>query len=282
MRDYADYFIDRKPPEKRGVSIHRDVDWWLESITGHMAKLLFVVLLALLALAIKSFLQVGKSQFFFPVDNITITGDVLITTPKDIGEALKDVSGDSFFAVDLNEVTQQLIDLPWIEAATVTRQWPDKLDIAIVEHKAAYRWGDNELVDKQGNRFANIDNSIFGDLPKLSGVDGHETEVISAYQELMDDLGISAERLDIDSFVLNQYLSWELHLKSGVVVKFGRDDYAKRVGRFAEAFQAGKLPKLAELKALDFRYQHGFAVKWKAEFSPQSGKGKMVKVATDI
>lgn len=282
MRDYADYFIDRKPPEKRGVSIHKDIDWWMETITGHMAKLLFIVLLATLALAIKSLMQVGKSDVFFPIERITLSGDVRLTTSQDINQALAEEKKSSFFAVNLNDISDKLSGLPWVKSATVVRRWPDQLQIQLVEHSPDYRWGDNELIDSQSNRFANRYQALFNDLPQIHGPDGLEDEVIIAYQRLLGNLGIHTEKLAIDKFILNPYLSWELHLQSGVVVKFGRDDYEQRLARFSEAVRAGKLPKIDQVDILDFRYHRGFAIKWKPEFTPQTQDGELVKVATDI
>lgn len=280
MRDYAHYFSDRTLPEKRGVSVNRDIDWWMGYAASHLAKLLFVVLLAILCLVIQSFIQLGKSQSTFPVENITLTGEVLITQPHDIETALDNIEVASFFETDIADVTARIEALPWIEQATVTRHWPSALTVDIVEREASYRWGDKELIDGVGNRFANIDNSIFGSLPKLDGVAGYESAVIVAYRQLMNELGGSAGRLDIDKFVLNQYLSWELHLKNGLVIKFGRDDYTQRIKRFTQVYQAGKLPDFQILNSIDFRYHRGFAVKWKPEFTPKSQEeSAMVKVS---
>ncbi|PID62192.1 MAG: hypothetical protein CR974_03795 [Gammaproteobacteria bacterium] len=282
MRDYADYFIDKKPSEKRGVSIHHDIDWWMEKIATHMAKFLFVILLILLAFFCHSLMNMGKDERFFPLNEVTVSGDILLTTPKDVNEALTGISDKSFLVLDVNDVATRLQQLPWVESATVTRHWPNSLSIALTERKAAYRWGDCELIDVDGTRFAKTHDSLFSTLPKLSGVDGFEGDVINAYQHLVSQLGVDAEYLDIDQFVLNKYLSWELHLKSGVIIKFGRDNYSERVTRFAEAFKANKLPNLDKLNVLDFRYNRGFAVKWKPEFRPQSQNGKMVRVSTGI
>ncbi len=278
MRDYADYFIDRKL-EKRGVSIHHDIDWWMGKIAGQMARFLFVILLALLVLACYGLFKVSQNDKLFPVDNIAISGDILITSPEDVNKALSGVSDKSFFEVDINAVSQRLRALPWVESVTVTRRWPDTLVIKLTERKASYRWGDEELIDKTGKRFVNTHDRVFEALPKLSGVDGFETDVMNAYQNLIALLGDDAEFLEIEQFVLNQYLSWELHLKSGVVIKFGRDNYAERVARFAEAFKANKLPNLEKLNVLDFRYHRGFAVKWKPEFTPNTQGGRLVRVS---
>lgn len=272
MRDYAHYFIDRKLPEKRGVSINRDIDWWMEYLAGRMAKMLFIVLLAILFLVLKLFWQLGKSQQVFPVQQIQLHGNVLITRPDDVQQVLASLEENSFFSIKLDEVTSEIESLPWIDHAVVERVWPDKLSITVQEHQVAYRWGTDELVDAYGNRFSNTAPKLFSMLPKINGVPGHESEVIFAYQQLLNALGRQAELLEIDTFLLNEYLSWELHLKSGLVVKFGRDNYQKRLARFVEAYQFGKLPDFAQLESLDFRYNKGFAVKWKEDFLPKQTK----------
>ncbi len=283
MRDYAVYFSDRKKPEKRGVSIRRNVDWWMEYLAGRMAKLLFLVLLAVLFLTLKSFWQVGKSQQAFPVQNIILNGEVLITQPKDIEKVLGKFSGESFFTLNIQQLASEIESLPWVEKAEVSRQWANGLAIDLRERQAAYRWGKNELLDSEGHRFANVDEALFAELPQLSGVDGHEAEVIFAYEQLMAKLGSRAADLAIQSFILNRYLSWELHLQSGMVIKFGRDNYQQRLNRFVEAYQQGKIPDFIQLDAVDFRYRRGFSVKWKPEFAPTNTKeSSMLKVNEQI
>lgn len=269
MRDYAYYFnntnkLDRNS-QRAWVTIRKDVDWWLEYCTSRIAKLLFFVLLALVALTLKSFWQIGKSQQYFPLQNIAIKGDIFITHPEDIYTVLAEMNDNSFMSIDINTISQQLTQLPWINTATVTREWPNTLNIELVEKKAAYRWGEDELIDSEGARFANVDEELFSVLPKLDGADGFEKEVIEGYQYLMNTLGASKNRLAIDKLTLNSTLSWELHLESGVVVIFGRKNFKQRAARFAEAFQADKIPNLDKVTTLDFRYNRGFAVKWRTE-----------------
>ncbi|PIE44562.1 MAG: hypothetical protein CSA45_06420 [Gammaproteobacteria bacterium] len=279
MRDYANYFIDRKIPEKRGVSENHDIDWWMEYFVKNMAKGLFIVLLAVIFLLLKSFWQLGKSQSVFPVANIELSGNVLITRPVDVQKVLADLNDGGFFNIDLNRLSEHLQALAWIDEATVTRHWPQTLQVTLHERQPKYRWGENELLDSVGNRFANTNPLLFSSLPQLVGVPGREAEVIYAYQQLLQALGEQAETLDIKSFVLNAYLSWELHLHNGLVVKFGRDAYQQRMRRFAQAYQAHKLPDFAQVNALDFRYQGGFSVQWKPQFAPQSeANQRLVKV----
>lgn len=281
MLDFVSYFNEAPKGDKKGVSIHHDIDWWMEYLAARMAKLIFIVLLVGALLLIKSFWQMSKSHYAFPVDRVTLEGNILITQKKDVAAVVQAIQSESFFEVDLDKVSADLIELPWIEQATVKRQWPDKLVIHLVERDVHYRWGDNELLDAEGNRFESVNHASFMQLPRIDGVSGYEYETIVAYQQLMRELGGSAERLDIEKFVLNPYLSWELHLQSGLVVKFGRDDYTQRLKRFVQAYQSDKLPNVEKVSAIDFRYNRGFAVKWKADFlpKPQLGTGKLVKAS---
>lgn len=279
MRDYASYFIHTQSIHKRRVSVKRDIDWWMEYGVKKMAKLLFIALLVLLFFVIKSFWQVSKSVANFPVDRIVLSGDAIITQQRDIQQALNEFQDSSFFNLDINSVAANIEAFSWVESAKVTRQWPNVLVIDLVEHEAVYRWGEEELLDAAGNRFVNVDSQRFAHLPQLDGIDGHESEMIFAYQQLTTALGSRLSKLGVERFVLNRYLSWELHLQSGLVIKFGRDDYQKRLKRFVAALQSDKLPDFAQLDSVDLRYQHGFSVRWKPEFLPQEQQTPMVKVS---
>lgn len=279
MRDYAVYFIDRKLPDKRGVSEQRDIDWWMEYFASHMAKGLFIVLLAVVFLVLKSFWQLGKSQSVFPVANIELTGNVLITRPANVQKALQGLHERGFFNIDLQQVTERLQALAWIDKATVTRRWPGTLQVALQERLPVYRWGDNELLDADGNRFANTDKALFATLPKLIGSPTKEEEVIFVYQKLQRALGSQIDDLGIDALVMNKYLSWELHLENGLVVKFGIDAYQQRMLRFVDAYQARQIPDFAKVEVLDFRYPRDFSVRWKPAYIPQGETGEqLVKV----
>lgn len=278
MRDYVGYFNERKTSEKRGVSVHRDIDWWVGYVARHLAKGLFLIIFALVFFVVWLIWQTGQNQQVFPITQIKINGEIVITQPEEMTPITDSVREKSFFFVDITQLKEQITALPWVASVTIKRQWPDTLLLEMVERKAAYRWGDAALVDADGNRFSRPVKGFFDDLPLLVGLDGSEHQLILAYQQLMHALGESAWQLPVKSLKLNQYLSWELHLSDGLVVKFGRDDYTRRMRRFVQAYRAGRLPTFAHLEVLDFRYFSGFAVRWKADHMPKSASDAMVKV----
>ncbi|MBS9778122.1 MAG: cell division protein FtsQ/DivIB [Gammaproteobacteria bacterium] len=278
MRDYVNYFAGKRRLDKHGVDVKKDVDWWAGYILSRMGKMLFLVLMVIICFAVKFIYDKGKNQAHFPIGLITLTGDVVLTEPKHIQQSVIALGYQSFYGLNLQKVTNQIEALPWVEKARVTRKWPDELVIDVEERVAKYRWGENELLDSYGNRFTNIKSDAFLQLPRLGGADGHELEVIEAYEQLRIKLGDNMQHLGFSSFSLNQYLSWELHLKSGLVIKFGRDDFKERLNLFSDAYSQGRLPSFVKIESIDLRYQTGFSVKWKPEFAPAALSTPMLQV----
>lgn len=279
MRDFASYVNNQRLPDKRGVSMRRDIDWWMEFVASKLAKCLFLLLLAAMLLLGKLFGQLAQDASRFPINDITLKGEIKITTAEKIHAALQPFNQTSFFGVDVNAVSASLHELPWIQQVSVERAWPDQLLIHVSEYDARYRWGDGYLLDASGSRFPNSGHQAFAALPLLIGPDGFESMVIDAYEKVEAvflPIAAAKGQLPLKQLVLTPYLSWELHLDKQVVVKFGRDQFGERLQRFAEAYQVGKIPELEKLQTIDFRYRSGFAVKWQPAFAPKSNEAELI------
>ena len=58
-----------------------------------------------------------------------------------------------FFTVNLNTARAAFERLPWVRGANVRREWPARLDVVLEEHMPMARWGDEALVNMQGEVF---------------------------------------------------------------------------------------------------------------------------------
>lgn len=265
MRDYISYFADSVSPIKNGVSIRRDADWWAETIVHFLSKGIFLLLIVFVGVLLTKFVNVLSDSRHFPLQKVSVVGNTAFTQEKDVKTLLADLSDDSFFKIDVSEVAKRVKTLPWVEDVAVKRKWPAELELTIVERQPIIRWGDSELMDDEGNRFVKAAHLNYTTLPKIEGIDGEEFVVLDAYQMLSDRFEQLAD-IGVDKFVQNEHLSFELYLQNGVVVKFGREDYYNRLERFVKAYQSGRIPDLTKVKALDFRYNKGFAVQWKEDY----------------
>ena len=133
-------------------------------------------------------------------------------------------------SVDLAAVRRAVEQLPWVDSATVERQWPSTLNIRVTEQVAAARWGANGLLNTRGELFISEARHIPPELPRLSGPLGSEGEVARRYlaaqgQLIEAGMRLTAVRLDARG-------AWEFDLDNGITVRLGRRQVDERFARF--------------------------------------------------
>ena len=78
--------------------------------------------------------------------------------------------------------TATLGALPWVRKVAVRRSWPDRLDVAIEEHVVLARWGEDRLVNIQGEVFeGGAEESERRALPLLFGPAASEHQVAERF-----------------------------------------------------------------------------------------------------
>jgi cell division protein FtsQ len=213
--------------------------------------------LAALGFALASVLLLLRSPWF-PVKYVELAHAPQRTTRSEIEAAVQGRIGGNFFAVAPAELRVALEALPWVRRASVRRVWPDRLEVALEEHQALARWGDDALVNIHGERFY---GSTDAELPRFYGPAGAEREVALRYVRFSDalaPLGAGLERV-----VLTPRYAWQLRLSSGLQIMLGRDaDAAEERLRKFVAVYAGTLGRVERKhEYVDLRYPNGFALR---------------------
>ena len=217
----------------------------------------FLVGLAALAFSLAGVLMLLRSQLF-PVREILVKSEIRKTTRGEIETALRARVGGNFFALSLAEVRAALESLPWVRRVGVRRVWPDRLEVALEEHVALARWGDDALVNTHGERFPGKSSEA---LPVFLAPAGTEAEVARRYARfaaILAPLGARLERV-----VLTPRFAWQLRLADGLQLMLGRDADAaeSRLARFIETYPA-TLGRIARHHGyVDLRYPNGFALR---------------------
>jgi cell division protein FtsQ len=177
--------------------------------------------------------------------------------------ALGRIKGN-FFTTNLDAVRQAFESVPWVRRATVRREWPDQLIVALEEHEALGTWGeDGKLLSTKGDVFtANLAEAEEDHtLPEFDGPDGSEKEVLSRYDELR--AWFAPLKLVPESLSLSGRYAWTVKLNNGMSVALGREQTSttlkERVDRLT-----GIYPQLVEhlqnIDTIDMRYQNGLAL----------------------
>ena len=159
----------------------------------------------------------------------------------------------------MDEIKQTLEQHPWVFRASVKRLWPDTLSLLLTEQVAIARWGESQLLNQLGEIFEPGNLEKIGALPKLTGPEQRQFEVMQQYQLLNQVLFPAG--LKLTGLSLSSRGSWELSLNEDMRVVAGRSDVIEKVERFVGFYAAQSATQTAGIESVDLRYSNGMAIK---------------------
>ena len=221
--------------------------------------LAWLLAIALVALPVVAVLNGWVGAERWPLAKLRVHGEFKRVPGEELQKALLPYARAGYFAVKLQDAQHAVEQLPWVESAQVRKQWPDVLEVSIVEHKPFARWGKDRLLSEQGRLFATPHGLENAPLPELDGPDSKTAEVVELYNDsraLFAPTGVDVHKVAMDARG-----SWSLALDNGTEVIVGRDDARSRLGRFVRV-----LPQLTRtqvpIERADLRYTNGFTLSW--------------------
>ena len=221
--------------------------------------LAWLLAIALVALPVVAVLNGWVGAERWPLAKLRVHGEFKRVPGEDLQQALLPYARAGFFAVRLQDAQRAVEQLPWVESAQVRKQWPDVLEVSIVEHRPFARWGKDRLLSEQGRLFATPHGLEDAPLPELDGPDSKTAEVVELYNDsraLFAPVGV-----DVRAVAMDARGSWSLALDNGTEVIVGRDDARSRLARFVRV-----LPQLTRTQVpivrADLRYTNGFTLSW--------------------
>ncbi len=172
----------------------------------------------------------------------------------------------NFLTVDLDATRAAFESVPWVRRAVVQREFPNRLKVVLLEHKAVAYWGpeeDSRLVNNYGEVFeANPGDVENEELPWLIGPKGQAPQVLQAYHEMLPLF----EEMDavLEQLQLNDLGSWRARLDSGAVIELGHGSRAEvqaRARRFVDTVTQVSSRFGRDVESADLRYVSGYALK---------------------
>jgi len=200
-----------------------------------------------------------------PLSKLVVTGQMHYTTNDDIRQAILSLGAPgTFMSQDVDVIQQQIERLPWIQQASVRKQWPDELKIHLVEYVPIARWNDLHLVDAKGKSFSVPANHLGKEkMVMLYGPEGSESEVLAGWHQM--DAMLAAAKFKLKAAAMTARRSWQLVLDDDTRLELGRNEDMKRLKRFIQLWPTLQQQAQAENKRIgyvDLRYDSGAAVGW--------------------
>lgn len=204
----------------------------------------------------------------FDIRGITVTGDVTHNNAVTLRANIASRMNGTFLTVDLAQVRQVFESAPWVRKAVVRREFPNRLQVILEEHKPLAFWGeegDSTLINQHGEVFeANVDD-IEQDLPRLNGPMSQAAQVLAMYRVLVPVF--EAVDLPLTELEMSNRGSWRATLDTGAVIELGRgheEEIVARSQRFLRTVtqvtsRYGR--RLNALESADLRYEDGYAIR---------------------
>ena len=198
-----------------------------------------------------------------PVSVINISGEMPYTIKDDIEQAMASIDLGNFFNVSVDDVQQKIAKLPWVYSVSVRKQWPNILNVYVVDQTPIARWNGDFFLNQEGKAFQANADRVKHMLPAFFGPEGSEILALENFINLNDLLGFS--QLSIDELVLTERFAWQLTLNDGVLLNLGRENRVERIQRFMDIYPQIKrnAQKEQSVDYVDLRYDTGLAVGWK-------------------
>lgn len=227
--------------------------WDKPSLLNAIADALFA-LAVLLVVAAAAVYAARLPQF--ALREVRVAGDLKHVTPEQVEDVVRREVKGGFFTVNLGAARAAFEQLPWVRGANVRREWPARLDVVLEEHAPLARWGNDSLVNVQGEVFR---AAYDGDLPVFVGPEGSAREIAIQYRYFQRSLA-AIGRAPVQVLV-NARRAWQLKLGDGLTLELGREDIEARLARFVAVHDRtiGRLGR--HIDYVDLRYANGFAVR---------------------
>lgn len=196
-----------------------------------------------------------------PIRRVSVQGDLHYMRREAVVQQLAPFVQTSFFDVDLAAMRSELEKMPWVAEVRVRRVWPDQVQVQLEEQLPVARWGDEALLNNQGQAFAPGELAGYEQLPKLWGPQRAQQQVMRQYQmlsQLLRPLDITVASLE-----LRERGSWFVTTGQGMEMLLGRDHVVEKLRRFIGVYDKALKQDSENIARVDLRYPNGMAVAWR-------------------
>lgn len=219
----------------------------------------WIVLLAIVIACIFSFNELKLSHYFF-IRNVRVYG-VNHVNEKQVQDILLPLVSHGFFTINIEDMKDRLLQMPWIGDIFVRRQWPDQVEITIVERKALANWNGKQLLSQNGEIFSPDPKTFPANVPYFYGPEGQQIFMLKYFTQInriLNPLHVTISELE-----LTPYLTWKLTLANGVKLELGHKDILERLTQFVTVYPKIVGERASDVDYIDLRYPNGVAVRWK-------------------
>ena len=196
-----------------------------------------------------------------PIKYVRTEGEFQYLSKDDVKDILQPLVVTSFFDADMQAIHSAVSTLPWVDAVTVKRIWPDAIDIKVHEKQPFARWGKGALITESGVIFMPNNNILIQNLITVIGPELQQVkvlEIMKGIKTALDD-----HSMELAEFNVSDRWAWKIKLVTGMEILLGQDEQLKKLKRFLRTLTVLTQGQLDAMAVVDLRYPNGYAVSWR-------------------
>jgi len=249
------------------VSRHSDIN--RKTSQGFTSGVLSVIALFLLASGGIAWVCTGiVANDRWPIRWLELNGAFQRVSAEQLRASMTPLIEESFFTIDLQELTGAARRNSWVSSVDVQKKWPDTITVTIQEFKPIAHWNHGQLLSREGKALSVPEADELQGLPWLQGPEDRLDEVLRHWSDFSDALVPMG--LEIGELSLDTRGAWSMRLSNGTRVQLGRDSARDRLHRLLASWESLMFEHDMPPRDVDLRYTNGFAVLWT---QPETIKG---------
>jgi cell division protein FtsQ len=197
------------------------------------------------------------------IQRVQVDGDFNYADREKVSAIIRPFIKTNLHLLDMEALEAELEFEPWVLSVAITKVWPDKVWIEVVEQVPIAFWGDDRLLNSYGDIFDASMPEKKGEIPVLFHPDNQGAAMIEKYVNVQKWLSALPQNIGISEFKESERGAWQLKLTNGLVIEVGNANHKKRLKRFVVGYTRVLLTEVNKLRKIDLRYSNGFAVSWK-------------------
>ncbi len=198
---------------------------------------------------------------WLPIKYVRVEGAFQYIAKDKIKQVLRKQVSAGLYNTDIQQISESVQNLPWVNTVIIKRVWPDSIDIKIIEQIPVVRWKDRGLVNNEGEVFTPENINEFTHLPILAGPIGNEKELLEVMTGLIYDL--NDQNMQLTEFRVSDRRAWYIKCQNDIQLILGRNKPLIKLQRLLNTLSFIGEQQIAKVAVIDLRYPNGYALRWK-------------------
>ena len=211
-----------------------------------------LILLILISTCVLFFYN--KNNFIYPINEIDVVAQESNYDYKKINSVISSLQGENLLSVDIAELRKSIMSDDWIKDVEITKSFPSRLLITIIQHKPLATYNSKILTLDgtviEGNLF-NIELPIITDSTNDSYL---SRAIFDSCNSYLDKINLKLLKIEIHNSLVKIYTD-------SLLIISDRENLNHNLKRLIASFDKLKLAFKQEIKSIDMRYSNGFAIK---------------------